>query len=569
MMQSLLYVFLCFTVIMACMRPLGRYMARVYMHERTILYPVLAVPENIIYRICGIHPKQECGWRGYALAIFLLGVVGFSTLFVIFSFQHVLPLNPRNFSGLPFDLALNIAASFLTNSDWQSYSGETTLSYFSQMFGCVVQNFLSAATGMAVAAAVFRGFARKQMQTLGNPYVDVTRSVLYILLPLSLILALLLASQGVVQNMADYATFMPLEQSADMLLPQGPVASQAAIKILGTNGGGFFNANAAHPFENPTPFSNFLQIISMLLIPVAFIYTFGVMVADTRQSWMIFAAMSVVFLPIAFMALYNEMQPNPHFATAVINSSDGNMEGKETRFGIASSALWGAVTAATASGSVNGMLDSYMPLSGMGYMLFMQLGEVIYGGTGTGMYGMLMFAMLTVFIGGLMVGRTPEFMGKKLNAFDIKMASFVMLVPTSLVLVGTAIAVSTEAGRAGVFNSGAQAFAEILYAISSASNNNGSAYAGITTNTPFYNYLLAIIMLLGRYGVIIPVLAAAGSMVQKNTVLLRAGTLPTHTPMFVGLLVGVIMLIGALNYVPALALASVVEHIHLTQGAVP
>ena len=567
MITSLLYVFVCFATAIAAMRPLGYYMAKVYKGERTFLEPVLGMPERILYRLCGIDPRQESSWWAYASAMLLLGLFGFVALFAIFTFQNDLPLNPQGFPGLPCDLAFNAAISFVTNTNWQSYSGETTLSYFSQMFGCVVQNFLSAATAMAVAAALFRSLARKQMQTIGNPYVDVVRSTLYILLPLSLILAVLLASQGVIQNFNAYTSFTPISGGSEQFLPQGPVASQVAIKILGSNGGGFFNANSAHPFENPTPFSNFMELVSLLLIPFAFTSLFGTMIADKRQGWMLFAAMTVVFLPLTYLSLSQELNPNPHVDASIIDVSDGNMEGKETRLGIASSALWGMATSATASGSVNGMHDSYMPLSGMGYMLLMQLGEVVYGGVGSGMYGLLMFALLTVFIGGLMVGRTPEFLGKKLNAFDVKMASLVMLVPTTLVLAGTAICVTAEAGRAGAFNPGAQAFAEILYAVSSAANNNGSAYGGLNAATPFYNIVLGIIMLLGRYGVMLPVLAAAGSLVQKNTVPLSAGTLPTHTPMFCGLLVGVIILIGALNYVPALALASVVEHIHMTTGS--
>lgn len=567
MMQSLLYIALCFAIVIACMRPLGRYMAKIYMNERTLLTPVLGGVEGLIYRLSGINPKQETSWRGYASAVIWLGLFSFAMLFIIFMSQGSLPLNPQNFPGVKAHLAFNLASAFITNSDWQSASPESTLSYFSQMFGCAVQNFFSAAIGMAVAAALFRGFARKQMQTLGNPYVDVVRSMLYILLPLSIIFALIFVSQGVVQNTDAYASFTTIENSTEQLLPQGPAASQVSIKVLGSNGGGFFNANSAHPFENPTPLSNFLQIIEILLLPIAFTYTFGIMVADTRQGWMLFAAMTIVFMPIVVLSVYNEFQPNPHFDAKIINVSDGNVEGKETRFGITSSALFGAASSATASGSVNGMHDSFMPLSGMGYMLLMQLGEVIYGGLGSGMYGLLMFALLTVFIGGLMVGRTPEFLGKKLNAFDVKMASVVMLVPTTLVLVGTAIAVSVEAGREGVLNTGAQAFAEILYAVSSATNNNGSAFAGLSANTPFYNIFLGIIMILGRYGVIFPVLAAAGSLVQKNTVPLSAGTMPTHTPMFTGLLVGVIILIGALNYVPALALASMVEHMHMSTSA--
>ncbi len=567
MTHSLLYLFLCVCIIAATIRPLGRYMANVYNGERTWLDPVFGGSERMLYRLCGINPKQESNWRDYTIAIVLLGVFGFLVLFGIFTFQNLLPLNPENFAGLPCHLAFNAAASFITNTNWQSYSGETTLSYFSQMFGCVVQNFISAATGMAVAAALFRALARKNAQTIGNPYVDVIRSTLYILLPLSFILALLFASQGVIQNMSASVPFTTIEGGITQHLPQGPAASQVAIKILGSNGGGFFNANSAHPYENPTPFSNLLGILAILLIPAAFPYTFGIMVADRRQTWMLLGAMSLLFFPITLMAMSNELQPNPHFNSEIIDVSDGNMEGKEVRFGAASSALWGAASSATASGSVNAMHDSFMPLSGLGYMLLMQIGEMVYGGVGSGMYGMLMFALLTVFVGGLMVGRTPEFLGKKLTAFDVKMASLVMLVPTTLVTVGTALCVSLSAGRAGVMNPGAQGFSEVLYAVSSAANNNGSAFMGLATNTPFYNIALGVIMLLGRYGVILPVLAVAGSLANKNTVPLSVGTLPTHTFMFTGMLVGVIILIGALNYIPALALGPMVEHIHLLSSA--
>ena len=537
-MSSFIYIALCLAVVAVSIKPLGKYIARVFMVRKIWLEKPLGWLERGIYRVCGVNPAEEMGFYTYTKSVLILGVSGFLLLYIILSFQNVAP-----------DLAFNIAISFITNSNWQSYSGEAVLNNFSQTVGLTVQNFVSAATGMAVAAALVRGIARKQAATIGNFYVDVVRGTLYILLPLSLLFAVFLLSQGVVQN-----------------LGQGGVASQVAIKMLGSNGGGYFNANGAHPLENPTPLSNFFQIISILLIPVAFAYSFGCMVGDRRQGWMLVAAMTLIFIPLASMAVINEYKANPHFDTSMVDVSAGNMEGKEVRFGVTPSALWAAATTATSNGSVNSMHDSFTPLGGLVPLMFMQFGEVIFGGVGSGLYGMFMFVILTVFIGGLMVGRTPEYLGKKISVFEIKMASLVILVPAMVVLIGTAIAVSTEAGRAGMLNGGAQGFSEILYAFASAGNNNGSAFAGLSANTPFYNIALGVAMFVGRYFVIIPVLAIAGSLAAKNITPTSAGTLPTHTPLFTFMLVGVVILIGVLTYVPALALGPIAEHLHLSNN---
>ncbi|MDE3016687.1 MAG: potassium-transporting ATPase subunit KdpA [Pseudomonadota bacterium] len=580
-MSSAIVIILCLGAVAACIKPLGLHMARVFSGHVWLERP-LGWLERLIYRVCGVNPEQDMSWRGYAAGILLLGLAGFLFLFAIFSGQACLPLNPQKFAGLAPGLAFNAAVSFLTNTNWQSYSGEANLSYLSQMAGCAVQNFLSAATGMAVAVALFRSLSRKQTQAVGNPYADVVRGVLYILLPMAFVFAIFLASQGVVDTLDGYVKYTPVEVSGvgcrasdkkddsgtchpspDTLIALGPVASQVAIKMLGSNGGGFFNANAAHPFENPTPLSNLLQIISILLLPAAFAYTFGVMAGDRRQGWMLVAAMAIIFIPLMMVGVVGEQRANPRFDAHVFDNSAGNMEGKETRFGAGSSALWAAATAATSNGSVNSMHDSFMPLSGMVPLLLIQFGEVIYGGLGSGAYGMLMFVLLTVFIGGLMVGRTPEYLGKKIGAYEIKMASLVILVPASLVLAGTAVAVMTEAGRAGLFNPGAQGFSEILYGFSSAANNNGSAFAGLSANTPFYNIALGLCMFIGRYWVIVPVLAIAGSLAGKNTVPVSAGTMPTHTPLFTFLLIGTVIIIGVLTFVPALALGPIAEHMHL------
>ena len=487
--------------------------------------------------------------------------------------------------------------SFATNTNWQGYAGESTMSYFTQMVGLSVQNFLSAASGIAVLIALIRGFARRQVKEIGNFWVDLTRSTLYVLLPLSLLLALVLVSQGVVQSFSAYQTVELIEpltiqepvkdaagnpvldgagaavtqprQITEQTVPLGPAASQIAIKQLGTNGGGFFNVNSAHPFENPTPLSNFLELLAILLIPAALCYTFGRMVGDTRQGWAVLIAMLVIFVPLTIGGIAAEQAGNPHLAALGVDDASsalqagGNMEGKETRFGIANSALWASATTAASNGSVNSMHGSFTPLGGAVPMWLMQLGEVVFGGVGSGLYGMLMFAIIAVFIAGLMVGRTPEYLGKKIEAFEIKMAALVLLIPPAVVLIGTAVASALPVGTAGVGNPGAHGFSEILYAFSSAGNNNGSAFASLSANTPFYNLMLGVAMWISRYWLMIPVLAIAGSLAAKRATAVTAGTLPTHTPLFIVMLVGVVLLVGALTFLPALALGPVVEHLQM------
>ena len=467
-------------------------------------------------------------------------------------------MNPQGLGPLSPDLAFNTAASFSTNTNWQSYGGETTMSYLSQMIGLTVQNFVSAAAGMAVLIAFVRGLARQTSQTIGNFWVDLTRSTLYILLPLAFVLALVLVSQGVVQSLGDYRTVATLQGPAQVL-PMGPAASQIAIKQLGTNGGGFFNVNSAHPFENPTPLSNQLELLAILLIPASLTYTFGRMVGDTRQGWALLVVMTVVFLAFAGLTIWAEGRPNPALAGLPIDQAAGNLEGKELRFGAAGSALWASATTAASNGSVNSMHDSFTPLGGLGPMVLMQLGEVIYGGVGSGLYGMLAFVIIAVFVAGLMVGRTPEYLGKKIEVFEMKMAALIVLIPVVTVLVGAAVAVVTPAGVAGIFNKGPQGFSEVLYAFSSAGNNNGSAFAGLSANTPFYNTVLGIAMLVSRFWLTVPILAIAGSLVAKKRVPASAGTLPTHSPLFVGWVIGVVLLVGALSFLPALALGPIVQ----------
>ncbi len=566
-MDSFVHTFLFVIIVLALSRPMGAYMARVYMGKKAWLHPALGWLETAIYRICAVDPKQEMSWVTYFISLAMLGFVGFVALFVILVCQGVMPLNPQGHAGLSADLAFNVAMSFVTNTNWQSYSGETQLSYFSQMVGLTVQNFLSAATGMAVGIALFRGLKRKQMQTIGNAWADVVRSIVYILLPLAFVLALLFVSQGVIQNFKAFVEYAPLESSGDLthLMAQGPAASQVAIKMIGSNGGGFFNVNSAHPFENPTPFANLLSMVAILFLPVSLIFCFGIMVGDRRQGWVLLVAMTAIFLPLIIIAGHIESKGNPLLSDTVINQSAGNMEGKEMRFGAIDSALWAVATTATSNGSVNAMHDSFMPLAGMIPLLLIQFGEVIYGGVGSGVFGMIIYVIITVFIGGLMVGRTPEYLGKKLGPFEIKMASLVIIIPACFVLTGTALAVSMQAGIAAVGNEGAQAFSEILYAFSSATNNNGSAFGGLSANNPFYNTLLGICMFIGRYWVFVPVLAIAGSLASKNMVPLSPGTLPTHTPLFVVMLVGVVILLDVLTYVPALALGPIAEHMQLIQ----
>ncbi len=562
-MSSLLYIAICLLLLIGCIGPLGAYMARVYKGERVWLEMLLGWLERSIYALCGVDPKKEMSWRLYTGVVLMLSAMGFVLLFTILVCQDILPLNPQHFAALSPDLAFNAAISFVTNTNWQNYGGETSLSYFAQMSGVAVQNFLSAAIGMAVSVAFMRGLSRKQSSTLGNAYVDVVRGVLYILLPLAFVFALFLASQGAVQNLNEYVSFTSPFNGQHQLIPQGPAASQVAIKMLGSNGGGFFNANGGHPFENPTPLTNMLQIVYMMLIPASLLYTFGVMVGDRRQGFVLLSAVAIIFLPLLACVVVAEKTGNPWIPASVVDMSQGNMEGKEVRFGATSSAFWSAATTATSNGSANSSHDSFMPMGGLIPLMLIQF-EVLFGGVGSGVYGLLMFVLLTVFMAGLMVGRTPEYLGKKLGPFEIKMASVVMVFPGALMLAGTAIAVATQAGQAGILNPGAHGFTEVLYAFASASNNNGSAFAGLNGNSQFYNITLAVCMVLGRYWLIVPVLAIAGAMAARNTVAPNAGTLPTHTPLFTCMLCFIILL-NLLTYLPSLALGPMAEHLHLIQ----
>jgi potassium-transporting ATPase potassium-binding subunit len=570
-----LQIALYLVVLIALVKPLGWYMARVYEGQSIGLDRVLGPVERLIYRLSGVRAKEEMGWLTYAAALLLLNLAGLFVVYLLQRAQDMLPLNPQGFAAVTPNSSFNTAISFATNTNWQGYGGETTMSYLTQMLGLTVQNFVSAATGMATLVALIRGLVRRSATTIGNFWVDLTRSTLYILLPLSLLMALVLVSQGVVQTLSPYQEVALLEPTTDVdgngvtaqLLAVGPAAAQIAIKQLGTNGGGFFNVNSAHPFENPTPWSNFVEMLAILLIPAALCYTFGKMVGDTRQGWAILAAMTLIFVSLLAVAVWAEQRGNPAFAELGIDpvptdlQPGGNMEGKESRFGIANSALWATATTAASNGSVNAMHDSFTPLGGFVPMWLMQLGEVIFGGVGSGLYGLLVFAIITVFVAGLMVGRTPEYLGKKIEAFEMKMASLIILVPCAVVLLGTALAVSTEAGRATIYNPGAHGFSEVLYAFSSAGNNNGSAFAGLGANTPFYNTALGFAMLFARYWLAIPTLALAGSLVRKKLVPAGPGTLPTHTPLFVVMLIGVVIIVGALTFIPALALGPFVEQL--------
>jgi potassium-transporting ATPase potassium-binding subunit len=558
-MSSAIYIFVCFSIVIALMMPLGSYMARVYGGQRVWLSKPLGWLEELIYRVCGIDPNQEMHWLTYACAVLVTGFFGFLLIFCIFIMQGALPLNPQGFAGLSPDLAFNAAISFVTNTNWQSYSGEASLSYFSQMVGITVQNFISAATGMAAAVVFVRGLTRKHSKTVGNAYVDIVRGILYILLPMAFIFAVFLSSQGVIQNLNGYISYSSAFHGESGQIAQGPVASQVAIKMLGSNGGGFFNANSAHPYENPTPLTNLLQIIAIVLIPASFMYMFGVMAGDRRQGWVLFIATMIVIAPLLSVAEMKEHHPNPKLPAHHVDMADGNMEGKEVRFGIASSVLWASLTTATSNGSVNSMHDSYMPLGGLIPLMMIQF-EVLFGGVGSGLYGMLMFVLITVFMAGLMVGRTPEYLGKKLGPFEVKMASLVMVIPGALMLAGTAIAVATEAGRGAIANPAPHGFTEILYAYASASNNNGSAFAGINANSSFYNITLAICMVLGRYWLMIPVIAIAGALASRNTVAPGLGTLPTHT-LFFTLMLCFIILLNLLTYLPSLALGPIADHL--------
>ena len=582
-------------VLIALAKPLGAYMARVYEGRPFGLDRVLGPLERLIYRVSGVRADEEMGWQTYAWAMMLFNLAGFVAVYALQRLQGMLPLNPQGFGAVSSDSSFNTAVSFATNTNWQGYGGETTMSYLTQMLGLTVQNFLSAAAGMAVLVALIRGLARRSAQTIGNFWVDLTRSTLYILLPLSLVLAVSLVSQGVVQTFGPYAKVSVVQPTTydepvtdadgkpaldekgqpktkrsvlmEQMLAVGPAASQIAIKQLGTNGGGFFNVNSAHPFENPTPLSNFLELLAILLIPAALCYTFGVMVKDTRQGWAVLVAMTIMFVGLLVVCVVAEQSGNPLLAKIGVDQraselqAGGNMEGKEVRFGIVNSALWATATTAASNGSVNAMHDSFTPIGGLVPMWMMQLGEVVYGGVGSGLYGMLIFAIVAVFVAGLMVGRTPEYLGKKIEAYEMKMASLVILIPPAVVLLGTAVAVVTAGGKATIFNPGAHGFSEALYAFSSAGNNNGSAFAGLGANTPFYNVALGLAMLFARYWIAIPTLAIAGSLARKKIVPAGAGTLPTHTPLFVALLVGVVILVGALTFIPALALGPIVEYL--------
>lgn len=542
-------------VLLVLSRPLGGFLARLIEGEP---FPRLQRMEAAIWRCSGVKNEEMNAWQ-YALAILFFNLIGCIFLFTLLMSQGALPLNPQHLPGMSWQLALNTTVSFVTNTNWQAYSGENTLSYLSQMAGLTVQNFLSAATGITVAFALIRAFARHSSSTLGNAWVDILRITLYVLLPLSLIIALIFVSQGVLQNFDAYQHVTTLE-GAKQILPMGPVASQEAIKMLGTNGGGFFGANSAHPFENPTAFSNFVQMLAIFLIPCALCFAFGQVVGDNRQGHALIWAMSLIFITAVAVVMYAELTGNPHL-TLLGADSNINMEGKESRFGILSSSMYAVVTTAASCGAVNAMHDSFTALGGMVPMWLMQIGEVVFGGVGSGLYGMLLFVLLTVFIAGLMIGRTPEYLGKKIDVFDMKMTALAILVTPTVVLLGTALALSTDAGRAGILNPGAHGFSEVLYALSSAANNNGSAFAGLSVNTPFYNLLLALAMFIGRFGVILPVLAIAGSLAAKKRQPAGNGTLPTSGPLFVGLLVGTVMLVGALTFIPALALGPVAEHL--------
>ncbi|WP_426702176.1 potassium-transporting ATPase subunit KdpA [Rhodanobacter sp. Col0626] len=590
--NDFLQVGLFLAVLLLLVKPVGSYMALVFADAPNRVTRFGGRVERGIYRLCGISPVEGMGWKRYALAMLLFNVLGVLAVYVLQRVQPWLPLNSQHFAAVSPDSAMNTAISFATNTNWQGYAGESTMSYLTQMLGLAVQNFLSAATGIAVLVAVVRGFSRRSALRIGNFWVDLTRSTLYVLVPLSLLMTLLLVSQGVVQNFKSYVDVPVLQASSytetvkdtaghdltrdvaatTQTLPMGPAASQIAIKMLGTNGGGFFNANSAHPYENPTPFSNFIEMLAILLIPGGLCVMFGRMVGDRRQGWAILATMLLIFIPLTIGLVAAEQAGNPALHGLAVDAhgsalqAGGNMEGKETRFGIVSSSLFAAITTAASCGAVNAMHDSLTPLGGLVPMWLMQLGEVIFGGVGSGLYGMLAFAVVAVFIAGLMVGRTPEYLGKKIEAHEMKMASLAVLLPCALVVICTAIAVMTPAGVAGVANPGAHGFSEMLYAVSSASNNNGSAFGGLSANTPFWNLLLGLCMFFARFPLAIAMLAMAGSLAAKRYVPESAGTLPTHTPLFVTLLACVVIVIGALTFLPALALGPIAEQLMSTMG---
>ena len=584
-------------VLIALAWPLGAYMTRVMQGENVGPVRFFAPLERAFYRLAGIKQDEEMGWRGYAVALILFNVLGVVAVYALQRLQGMLPFNPQAMAAVSPDSSFNTAISFVTNTNWQGYGGETTMSYLTQMLGLTVQNFVSAATGAAVVIALIRGFARHSSAKIGNFWVDITRMTLYVLLPLAVVFALVFTQQGAIQNLSAYKDVHTVETvkyqqpkqdakgnpvlgkdgkpvmedktSQTQTLPMGPVASQEAIKMLGTNGGGFFNANSAHPYENPTPLANFLQDIAIFLIPAALCFLFGRMVGDRRQGWAILAAMTIMFATAVVVETSAEQAGVPQYSSLGIDQrasalqSGGNMEGKEARFGIIDTSLFVAVTTSASCGAVNAMHDSLTPIGGLVPMFLMQLGEVVFGGVGSGLYGMLIFAILAVFIAGLMVGRTPEYLGKKIETYEMKMTAITILVTPTLVLALTAIAVSLAAGKAGIANPAAHGFSEILYAFTSAANNNGSAFAGLSANTPFYNIMTGLAMFFGRFFMIVPILAIAGSLAAKKRLAVTGGTLPTHGPLFVTLLIGTVLLVGALNYVPALALGPVVEHLQM------
>ncbi|GJH39101.1 potassium-transporting ATPase subunit KdpA [Paraburkholderia hospita] len=586
-------------VLLAAAVPVSRYLSRV-MDGSSRVVKLGGPVERLLYRLAGVDPEQEMGWKHYAIATLAFNLLGVAFLYVLLRVQGLLPGNPQQFSAMTVDGAFNTAISFVTNTNWQDYSGEQAVSYLTQMLGMTVQNFLSSATGIVVVIALVRGFARHTAKTIGNFWVDVTRVTLYVLLPMSMLIAAVFMSQGVIQNFKAYEDVPTLQTTTysapktdaqgnpvkdakgnpvmvdtpvkTQTIAMGPVATQEAIKMLGTNGGGFFNGNSAHPYENPTPVSNFVQIFSILIIPAALCLVFGRMIGDRRQGVAVLAVMTIAFAVCVAGEIGAEQSGNPLFTSLHVDQSatalqpGGNMEGKETRFGIAQSGIFTVATTAASCGAVANTHDSLTPLGGLVPMLLMQLGEVIFGGVGSGLYGMLVFALLAVFVAGLMIGRTPEYVGKKIEAYEMKMVSIVVLLTPLLVLVATSIAVLTDAGKAGILNPGAHGFSEILYAFSSAANNNGSAFAGLTVSTPFYNWLTAVAMWFGRFGTIVPVLAIAGSLAAKKRIAVTGGTLPTHGPLFVVLLLGTVLLVGALTYVPALALGPGVEHLMMIAG---
>ena len=578
--EAIIQVAIYVVALLALAYPLGQYMARVYTGTATLAGRVIGPVERLFYRLAGVDPEKEQDWKGYTLGVLLFSLISTLALYLLQRAQAGLPLNPDGVEAVGPEVSFNTAASFVSNTNWQAYGGETTMSYLTQMVGLTVQNFVSAAVGMAVLVALVRGITRKQVSEIGNFWVDLTRSTLYILLPSSIALALVLVSQGVVQTFDGHGTARLLDATldgdgaavVDQIIAWGPVASQVAIKQLGTNGGGFFNVNSAHPLENPSAVTNLLEMLAILLIPAALCFTFGEMVKDRRQGAALFAAMSVIFLLSLLPTLAAEQAGNPQLAALGVDAeaselqAGGNMEGKEVRHGIIASSIWAIATTAASNGSVNSMHDSYTPLGGMFPMWLIQLGEVVFGGVGSGLYGMLLFVIVAVFIAGLMVGRTPEYMGKKIEVFEIKMASIGILVPTALILVSTAIACVTEAGTSTLANPGAHGFSEILYAMTSTSGNNGSAFAGITVSGPFYATIHGLDMLISRFWIIVVVLALAGSLAKKKIVPPSPGTMPTHTPLFVTLLVGTVILVGALSFIPALALGPIVEQLQLMAG---